>query len=69
MEKEVKLDGPCPLLTCLETGPHSHPICQACGAVNYGNLYCSECRKIAAKTAPKSIEAIEKALREAGDIE
>ena len=69
MENEIKFDGYCPFLGCIETGPHSHKVCQACGTVNYSNFYCSDCRKELAKIYPKSIEEIEKALREAGDIE
>ena len=40
----ITFDGPCPFLTCFKTEPHTHPICPACGAVRYGNLYCEECR-------------------------
>jgi hypothetical protein len=40
----VNLDGPCPFLTCLAPGPHSHPICPECGAVRFGNLFCPTCR-------------------------
>ena len=41
----MKVDGPCPFLLCLETGPHEHPICPECGAVRFGNLFCPRCRK------------------------
>lgn len=41
----VPFDGSCPFLTCLETGPHVHPVCPECGAVRYGNIFCGECRK------------------------
>ena len=41
----MQFDGPCPFATCLETGPHTHEICPACGAVRHGNLFCPECRK------------------------
>lgn len=44
MEKTIHFEGPCPFLLCLEAGPHEHPICPACGAVNYGNVSCSVCR-------------------------
>jgi hypothetical protein len=38
------VDGPCPFLTCLDTGPHEHAICPACEAVRYGNpFYCQTC--------------------------
>jgi hypothetical protein len=42
--KTIHFDGPCPFLTCLEEGPHDHPICPDCGAVRYGNLYCPTSR-------------------------
>ena len=44
-KKKVEFDGPCPFATCLETGPHSHPVCPECGAVRHGNPSCPECRK------------------------
>lgn len=40
----VFTDGPCPFLTCLETGPHGHDICPHCGAVKSGNAFCGTCR-------------------------
>lgn len=43
--KTIEFDGPCPFVTCLKTEKHSHPICPVCGAVRFGNLSCSECRK------------------------
>lgn len=42
-ESVVEIDGYCPFLTCLKTGPHTHPVCPACGAVRYGNLFCTTC--------------------------
>lgn len=36
-------DGPCPFLTCDDTGWHAHPACPDCGAVRYGNLFCRTC--------------------------
>lgn len=40
-------DGPCPFLTCLETGPHEHAVCPTCGAVRYGNpFYCQTCNAV-----------------------
>ena len=42
--REIQFDGLCPFLTCLEEGPHSHPVCPTCGAVRYGNICCPECR-------------------------
>jgi hypothetical protein len=33
----------CPFLMCLETGPHTHPICPTCGAVRYGAIQCTTC--------------------------
>jgi len=44
----VHFGGPCPFLTCLETGPHEHPVCPECGAVRYGNFYCPVCRRLRA---------------------
>jgi len=43
--KQIQFDGPCPLLLCFATRPHSHPICPKCGAVGYGNISCDECRR------------------------
>jgi hypothetical protein len=40
----MKFAGVCPFLTCLQTGPHIHPDCEVCGAVGFGNLFCSTCR-------------------------
>lgn len=40
----ILLDGPCPFLTCLETGPHGHDVCTNCGAVKFGNMFCATCR-------------------------
>jgi hypothetical protein len=40
----VLLDGPCPFLTCLETGPHGHDVCPDCRAVKFGNMFCVTCR-------------------------
>lgn len=39
----MAFDGPCPFLTCLAQGPHTHPICPECGSVRYGNMFCPEC--------------------------
>lgn len=45
-QREIFFAGPCPFLTCLKQGPHSHPICPDCGAVKYGNpFFCPTCRK------------------------
>ncbi len=44
MPEYMEFDGPCPLLLCLATGKHKHPICPKCGGVGYGNLFCEECR-------------------------
>lgn len=41
----LTFDGPCPFLTCLETGPHTHDVCPECNAVRHGNMYCKTCRK------------------------
>lgn len=46
MKDSMSFDGVCPFLMCLETGPHSHPICPECGAVRYGNLLCQTCRRV-----------------------
>ena len=42
---KIDFNGPCPFLTCLETVPHSHPVCPTCGAVRFGNLGCQTCRE------------------------
>lgn len=39
----IFIGGPCPFLTCLETGPHGHDVCPACGAVRFGNIGCRTC--------------------------
>lgn len=39
----VFLDGPCPFLTCPETGPHGHDVCPECDAVRFGNMCCRTC--------------------------
>lgn len=44
VERAVEITGWCPFLTCLEPVPHSHPICNSCGAARYGNMFCNECR-------------------------
>lgn len=44
MTLDIASDDYCPLLTCLKSGAHSHPVCEACGAVNYGSLICATCR-------------------------
>lgn len=44
IENVVEIEGWCPFLTCLEPVPHTHPICNSCGAVRHGNMFCSECR-------------------------
>ena len=41
----LTFDGPCPFLTCLETGPHTHDVCPECNAVRHGNICCKTCRK------------------------
>ena len=40
-EQLMHFDGPCPFLTCLETGPHDHPICPDCGAVKKCPFECT----------------------------
>ncbi|GGM52571.1 hypothetical protein ACFFX1_55500 [Dactylosporangium sucinum] len=39
----VFVDGPCPFLTCLDTGPHGHDICPDCEAVGFGNAFFGTC--------------------------
>lgn len=41
----LRFDGSCLFLMCPATGPHAHPICLACGTVQYANLFCYTCRK------------------------
>lgn len=36
-------DGPCPYVSCVEQGPHHHPVCATCGADNHGNASCATC--------------------------
>lgn len=38
-------NGVCPILTCFAEGEHKHPICPACGAVGFGNIFCPTCRE------------------------
>lgn len=38
-------DGPCPLIFCRESGEHTHPVCESCGSVEFGNLFCTECKR------------------------
>lgn len=49
VEEYVPFEGPCPFLTCLQIGPHEHPVCPDCGAVRWGNMYCETCRSHRAK--------------------
>jgi hypothetical protein len=45
--KTWAVDGPCPFLTCTETGPHEHAVCPDCDAVRYGNpFYCPTCNAV-----------------------
>jgi uncharacterized OB-fold protein len=44
-DKTLDFDGPCPFLSCVEDGPHEHPVCEKCGAVRYGNMFCERCRE------------------------
>jgi len=47
-----KAPGWCPFLTCLETGPHEHPVCPECEAVRYGNpFFCATCNAVASAEA------------------
>lgn len=46
----VTIDGPCPMLTCYQTRPHTHPVCPDCGATRYGNLLCATCKDRRAPT-------------------
>lgn len=49
------IDGPCAFVRCLETGPHRHPVCGACGAVDFGNPFqCGECRRAFKRRYPES---------------
>lgn len=43
LKRHAMYDGPCARLSCSETGPHRHPICERCGAVAYGNICCETC--------------------------
>jgi hypothetical protein len=44
VELLMRLDGPCPFLTCLVATQHFHAVCSECGAVRYGNAYCQTCK-------------------------
>ena len=44
MIQQVYFDGPCPFLTCFESGPHDHPVCPDCRAMRWGNASCPTCR-------------------------
>lgn len=44
MPLTFEADDYCPLLTCWAIGAHTHPVCDDCGAVNYGNVSCPTCR-------------------------
>lgn len=43
----LEFDGVCPFLGCLETEPHKHPVCPACGATRFGNISCDVCNELA----------------------
>lgn len=34
----------CPISGCKKTEIHSHEVCDACGAADYGNILCCKCR-------------------------
>lgn len=45
LRRYVKLGGPCALARCEARGPHRHPVCVSCGAVDFGNPFsCAACR-------------------------
>lgn len=58
MPARVNFDGPCPFLTCLETGPHSHEACPDCDAMRYANFNCPTCRRAMRWTAGPLLTAI-----------
>jgi len=43
--KTVHFDSVCPFLVCHASGPHDHPVCALCEAVNWGNMRCVECQR------------------------
>lgn len=44
MSAPARFKADCPLLFCFEEGPHEHPVCDTCAAVNYGNATCPTCK-------------------------
>lgn len=63
----VFIDGPCPSLTCFDTGPHGHDICPDCTAVRYGNTCCPtcvrSCDQLSEETRAELLAAIERRQR------
>lgn len=58
----VFVDGSCPFLTCLDSGPHGHDVCPACGAVRFGNMFCATCVRtweLSEETRAQLLAAIE----------
>lgn len=60
----VFIDGPCPFLTCLDTGPHGHDVCPDCSAVRFGNMCCAtcvrSCDRLSEETRAQLLAAIER---------
>lgn len=45
LRRYVYLERSCALARCTERGPHRHPVCVSCGAVDFGNPFgCASCR-------------------------
>lgn len=44
MSDRIVVAGRCPFLLCTEQDPHAHPVCQTCGAVRFGNMFCATCQ-------------------------
>lgn len=65
--RQLWLDGPCPMLLCLNTGRHAHPICPECEAVDYGNLFCATCRRFRPLVNRSIDETIGRMKAERGD--
>ena len=46
MAKTMRFEGPCPFLMCDIPTSHEHPVCEECGAVRYGNVFCKTCQRM-----------------------
>lgn len=60
--------GPCPYVSCVEQGPHSHGVCATCGADNHGNANRADCARVRlpGSSLLKLLEARDKRLGRPG---